>query len=134
MEIQLRGTGKREHVSQTVAECLIAAGLATQVKPEPAPVKPTEWRVVTTLTGDYSPTVAYKCPNCNQSGFQDSSRGTADQTAVFRHCGIVERCPDEISQKYGDAWEAYAKRHNIRSKEVEKQMNDIRRYAYQKVG
>jgi hypothetical protein len=34
----------------------------------------------------YPPVIHYKCPNCGNSGHQESKRGTAHETARFGHC------------------------------------------------
>ena len=70
MQIELKGTNKREHVSQTVAQVLIAAGLATEVKPDPLTqcVKETEWKAYQPTDPQYPPHVQWKCPNCSYSG------------------------------------------------------------------
>jgi hypothetical protein len=133
MLIKLKGTNKEEHVSQTVASVLIAMGAAVEVKPTSTPTdKPTVWGV-TGMLSDYPPMVTWKCPNCGQSGQQESERGTADRTAEFRHCKKVEKCPEDVSRNYGKAWEAFASKHNRRAANTPRP-EDIKRFVYKTVG
>jgi hypothetical protein len=136
MEIQLRGTGKREHVSQTVAECLIAAGLATEVKPDPLTrmVQETAWSVFNPTDPQYPPFVKWKCPNCNFSGEIVARDILTPLVYPVKHgsgCkGHEEFIPADIVQRFKDLYKAWENR----SKPQPKMVENPRRWFAQKVG
>jgi len=134
MEIQLKGTnGKREHVSKTVAQVLIHAGLAEEVKPDPLTqcIKTTEWQAFSPMNPEYPPFIKWSCPNCSHGGEMSP---TGNLIPPVRHgggCNGNEEYPlPEIIERYKmlrKAWEN-------RSKPQPKMVENPRRFFFQKVG
>ena len=132
MEIQLKGTNKREHVSQTVAQVLIHAGLATEVKPELALcVKETNWQAFSPTDPQYPPTLRWNCPNCSFGG--DATGPNAHRIPVKHGAGCKgekELPPDAVAKRYQDLYNAWENRAKPQLKMVE----NPRRWFAQKVG
>jgi hypothetical protein len=101
------------HVPFGIGKALCLTGVVEEVsvapKFDPMFVKPTRWRVVQfdLDLSSQAPMLAWSCECCNQSGQQESIRGTAAETARFQHCGGVEQCPADVAAQYERAWGAY---------------------------
>jgi hypothetical protein len=112
MQVEMKGTGERQHVSQSVAATLIAAGLATEVSPNAEPKQPNlRFFVIPGPYFDgyqYPPAVGATCSTCGHNSNTSSRKGTA-HLADVRHCGIVERCNQQTAAEYLDhftKWQA----------------------------
>jgi hypothetical protein len=134
MQIELKGTNKREHVSQTVAQVLIAAGLASEVKPDPLSqwMKPTHWQAFSPMNPDYPPSLKWSCPSCSHAG--ESSKAIYNLVEPVRHgggCkGMEEYPPADIVERFKDLYKAWENR----SKPQPKMIENPRRFIFQKVG
>ena len=117
MLLQPKGnTNVREqfHVPSGIGKALIATGVVEEVVLPAKPVAASVVRWSAFVSAPpydmYPPVVSYKCSGCNQSGHQESQRGTAHQTAKFMHCGKTEVCPADVAEKYLTLWNQYAAR------------------------
>ena len=113
MQVEMVGTGERQHVSQTVAATLIAAGLAKEVQPNAEPKQPNLKFIVAygNVVEDYEypPVVANQCSACGHRGYTQSFKGTA-HLAEVRHCGIVEKCDPQTTAQYLAVYDKWASR------------------------
>ena len=116
MQIRYEKTGEVEHVSNEVGRFAIKTGLATEVIPVPTTVQAkkgpnTTWAAVRgQISGDYEeqPFIYHHCGTC---GIVGSSTGrTAHITQQIRHCGVVERPPQNVVEKYVELWNKREKR------------------------
>jgi hypothetical protein len=136
MEIELKGTSKREHVSQTVAQVLIHAGLATEVKPDPLTqcVKETEWQAFSPTFPEYPPYIRWNCPNCRFGGEIAARDILTNLVRPVKHgagCrGHEEFIPSNIVARFKDLYKAWENRSKPQPKVVE----NPRRFFFQKVG
>ena len=123
MEIQLKGTSRKEHVSQTVAQVLIAAGLATEVKPEPRMVEETTWSVFSPTDPMYPPFIQWKCPNCNYQGqivARDILKPLVYPVKHGSGCqGHEEFIPETTVERFKDLYQAWERRGKPQPKVVE---------------
>ena len=111
MLLQPKGnTNVREqfHVPSGIGKALILTGVVEEVLPPPKTTLPRKWvALVGAMEGQYPPIVRFSCPNCGQSGYTESKRGTAHKSAQFFHCGTVETCPDAVVEHYVALWKQY---------------------------
>jgi hypothetical protein len=77
-----------------------------EVQPAPKPTAAqTKWNAFQPL--GTTPVIRHNCPNCGQSGYTESQRGTAHTSAKFSHCGKTETCPAEVANTYLRLWATY---------------------------
>jgi hypothetical protein len=105
MQVEMVGTGERQHVASSVAQTLIAAGLAKEVKPTApqADTRPNLRFIVQhgSVVEDYEypPVITAQCSTCGHKATTQSFKGTA-HLADIRHCRIVERCDEQTAAEY----------------------------------
>jgi hypothetical protein len=115
MQVEMVGTGERQHVASSVGQTLIAAGLATEVKPSApqADTRPNLRFIVGlgTVVEDYEfpPVVHAQCSTCGHKSATQSFKGTA-HLADIRHCRIVERCGEQTAAEYLAVYGKWASR------------------------
>jgi len=86
-----------------LAEALLAQGY---VKIEPvvkAAVPNAQWAArqgVREADYQFPPYLVYSCSTCGNRQTTESKRGTAHLSAELRHCGVVDRCPEDVAAKY----------------------------------
>jgi hypothetical protein len=108
------------HVPQPVGKALVAAKLASVVPVPQKFIEETIWRVI---ADDFSaPIITWRCPNCKQDGHQESPKGTAHESALFRHCGGQEPAPNDIRAKYKQEFKVW----QGRAKKIEEKRNTPR--------
>jgi hypothetical protein len=116
MQVEMKGSKERTHVPQNVGLTLIAAGLATEVKPEPKPVVG-ELRWVAkpgVVEGDYQhpPIITTSCSACGERSYTESKKGTAHTSHIVRHCygARVDSCPADVAAKYLELFKEWKSR------------------------
>lgn len=113
MQVEMKN-GKLQQVSREVAETLIAAGLATEVKP--AVDKPRPNLTFSTGRGpvqgdyEYPPAIHHYCSTCGLKGYTASQKGTAHESVEIRHCGIAERPGPQVAGEYLRLFEQWKSR------------------------
>jgi len=114
MQVEMVGTGERQHVASSVGATLIAAGLAVEVKPTAEKSKPnlTFAAVRGPVDGDYEypPSINHYCTTCGLKGYAASQKGTAHESAVVRHCGIFERPDEKVVAAYKELFNQWKSR------------------------
>jgi hypothetical protein len=115
MQVEMVGTGERQHVASSVGQTLIAAGLAKEVKstaPQ-ADTRPNLRFIVQhgSVVDDYEypPVITAQCSTCGHKGTTQSFKGTA-HLADIRHCRIVERCDEQTAAEYLTVFNKWASR------------------------
>lgn len=109
----LRNKGSQEtyHVPTGVGKAMIHAGFAEEVVPPVKKAVPNStWAVrdgARVEDFQYPPEIYVRCSNCGNPLWQSSNKGTAHLTVEYRHCGVAEKCPAEITEEYLRRWAAY---------------------------
>lgn len=110
MQLRDKGNLQTYHVLREVGEKIVAAGLADEVK-EVQPKKPQPNLTFYVQRGarpegpggaEYPPLLRWSCRGCGigQGCYTESWKGTAHETTVVRHCGLVEKCPPDVAKEY----------------------------------
>jgi hypothetical protein len=89
----------------STGKALIAAGLATEVLPEPAaiPIPNTTWAVLHTPMLSNDGVNSFPCSiyaTCKTCGGKSQTAGPRAHRTHFRHCRISEQPPDHIAREY----------------------------------
>lgn len=115
MKVHMRGTNALRDVARDVAETLIAAGLASEVKPEPTQnqICKATWRIFNTTEAIYPPTLHWNCASCSLGG--DSSARDAARKP-FRHgpgcSGAEEFVTEDVAARFEEAYKRFEKAHS----------------------
>jgi hypothetical protein len=119
-------------VAAGLAEALLAQGY---VKIEPEIKRPTpnaQWAARPGVReGDYQgpPKLFYSCSACGNLHTTESQKGTAHISAEFRHCGVVDRCPEDVAAKYQELfneWKSRSRKSNTKKPAVSAWTNNPR--------
>ena len=103
MKVQAKqGSKEVFDIDGKIARALIAAGTHVEyIAPEPVRVPCTTWAagwLPAQLGIPREPAITAKCTTC--SGAATLTGPTAHRTQVFRHCGVVENIPRDVSAQY----------------------------------